>query len=106
MPKLSSPSSRFRTEASFPFRSISRPPTDQVYLILLGTGIRNAGTTGVSVKVQGLNALVTYAGPQSEVPGLDQVNVLLPRELAGSGPLNVVLTAAPANANTVHLSIK
>jgi uncharacterized protein (TIGR03437 family) len=82
------------------------PSTDQVYLVLLGTGIRHAGTAGISASIQGQPAPVTYAGLQSEVPGLDQVNVLLPRELADSGVVNVVLAAPSANANTVHLSIK
>ena len=80
--------------------------TDQVYLILFGTGIRNANSLGVTVKIQGLNAMVTYAGPQGYFPGLDQVNVLLPRALAGSGSAGIVLTADHITANTVHVSIR
>jgi uncharacterized protein (TIGR03437 family) len=80
--------------------------TDQVYLALFGTGIRNADALGVTVKIQGLNAMVTYTGPQGYVPGLDQVNVLLPRALAGSGSASIVLTADQITANTVHVSIR
>lgn len=79
---------------------------DQVYLILFGTGIRNAGTGGVTVDIRGLNAPVSYAGPQGEFDGLDQINVLLPMALAGAGDVNVELTAAGIAANTVHISIK
>jgi len=80
--------------------------TDQVYLALFGTGIRNSDPLGVTVKVQGLDAMVTYAGPQHYVPGLDQVNVLLPRALVGSGSAGIVLTANQITANTVHVSIR
>ena len=73
--------------------------------MLFGTGTRSAGEGGVTVNVQGLNAVVTYAGPQRDFPGLDQVNVLLPLELTGSGEVNIVL-AAVVNANTVHILVK
>jgi len=82
------------------------PPGDQVYLILFGTGIRGAPAGQVTVHVQGINAPVIYAGPQSQFSGLDQVNVLLPRELTGTGDASVVLTAAGADALTVHISVK
>jgi len=81
------------------------PPGDQVYLSLFGTGIRGAPAGQVSVRVQGINALVTYAGPQPQFAGLDQVNVLLPRELSGTGDASVVLTAAGTDAPTVHISV-
>lgn len=76
--------------------------TDQVYLILFGTGIRNVSSTSqVTVTVNGVAGTVTYAGAQGSYEGLDQVNVLLPHSLAGSGTVNVVLTAAGVAANTV-----
>jgi uncharacterized protein (TIGR03437 family) len=82
------------------------PAGDKVYLILFGTGVRNAATASVSVDIEGLNAPVSYAGPQNGFEGLDQINVLLPRALVGSGDVSVVLTAAGIAANTVHLTIK
>jgi uncharacterized protein (TIGR03437 family) len=39
------------------------------------------------------------------VDGLDQINVLLPSALAGSGDVSVVLTAAGIAANSVHVTI-
>jgi uncharacterized protein (TIGR03437 family) len=80
--------------------------TDQVYLALYGTGLRNAAAGSVTVNIQGLNAPVTYARPQPEFPGLDQVNVLVPHPLAGSGSMSIVLTANQIVANTVYLSIQ
>jgi uncharacterized protein (TIGR03437 family) len=77
----------------------------QVYLILYGTGIRGAGAN-VSVTIGGVNAPVAYAGAQGPTPGLDQVNVLIPAQLAGSGTVNVVLTAASLAANVVKITIE
>jgi uncharacterized protein (TIGR03437 family) len=82
-------------------------PTDQVYLILYGTGIRHAGSTSaVSVTVGGQAGQVTYAGAQGSYEGLDQVNILLPHSLAGSGSVPVALTAAGVAANTVTVDIQ
>jgi uncharacterized protein (TIGR03437 family) len=81
------------------------PSSDQVYLILYGTGIRGAGNN-VTVAINGVNAPVSYAGPQYEYPALDQVNVLIPPQLAGSGTATIVLTAAGLIANAVNIEIQ
>ena len=81
-------------------------PITQVYLCLFGTGIRGAPAGQVSVHVQGIDAPVIYAGPQKQFAGLDQVNVLLPIELAGTGDVGIVLTAGEIQAPTVRVSIK
>jgi uncharacterized protein (TIGR03437 family) len=81
------------------------PSTDQFYLILYGTGIRCAGND-VTVAIHGINAPVVYAGPQGEFAGLDQVNVLLPQQLACSGTVNIELTAALNAANVVSIAIQ
>ena len=81
------------------------PASDQVYLILFGTGIRGAASN-VTVTVGAVNAPVLYAGPQGEYTGLDQVNVLLPPQLAGSGTVNIVLTASAKAANTVYVAVE
>ena len=82
-------------------------PTDQVYLILFGTGIRHVSSmSAVSVTVGGQAGQVTYAGAQGSYQGLDQVNVLLPHSLAGSGSVPVALTAAGVAANTVTVDIQ
>jgi uncharacterized protein (TIGR03437 family) len=82
------------------------PPTDQVYLSLFGTGFRNASPSQVTVRINGIMAPVTYAGPQPGFIGLDQVNVLLPRQLAGSGQAGIVLIAGGRLANTTYVHFK
>ena len=62
------------------------PETDQLYLLLFGTGLRGRSSlSAVSVRIGGVEAPVLYAGPQGEFQALDQVNVRLPRSLAGRG---------------------
>jgi uncharacterized protein (TIGR03437 family) len=80
--------------------------TDQVYLVLYGTGLQAAGTAGVSVTVGGVNAPVVFAGPTGIIAGLDQVNVLLPASLAGKGNVNLQLTAAGVSANPLQITIQ
>jgi uncharacterized protein (TIGR03437 family) len=77
---------------------------DQVVLLLFGTGIRSAAS--VAVTVGGENAQVLGVAPQPQYRGLDQVNVLLPRALAGRGEVGVILTAEGKRANTVTVRIK
>ena len=75
----------------------------QAYLILFGTGLRDAaGTIGIN----GETPQVLYAGPQPSFPGLDQVNVALPAALAGSGNTRIYLTAGGLAANPVYVTIK
>ncbi|HMY74172.1 MAG TPA: hypothetical protein PLQ88_20305, partial [Blastocatellia bacterium] len=76
--------------------------TDQVFLLLFGTGWRERSSLiNVSVKIGGVDAPVGYAGEQGGV-GLDQLNVALPRSLAGRGDVDVVLTVDGQIANTVR----
>jgi uncharacterized protein (TIGR03437 family) len=81
------------------------PPTDQVYLVLFGTGFDAAVLGTVTATVAGQTSHITYAGPQG-LAGLDQVNVLIPYGLAGSGDSPVVLSVDGFVANTVHITIK
>jgi uncharacterized protein (TIGR03437 family) len=80
--------------------------SDLAYLSLFGTGLRAAGTAGVKVTVGTTDAPVQFAGPQGSFAGLDQVNVLLPHSLKGSGDVTLQLTAAGLQANPVRLTIQ
>jgi len=83
------------------------PDSDRVFLVLYGTGIRGLSSlTNVSVTIGGVDAKVTYAGPQGGSDGLDQVNVLLPRSLTGKGGVDIMLKVDGRAANTVTVSIK
>ena len=81
--------------------------TDQVFLILYGTGLRyHSGLANVTATVGGTNAQVLYAGAKGSLVGLDQINVLIPRSLIGRGEIDVVLTVNGKTTNTVRVSIK
>jgi uncharacterized protein (TIGR03437 family) len=81
--------------------------SDQVFLILYGTGIRNrSALSAVVARIGGDNAEVSFAGAQSEFIGLDQVNTLLPRSLAGRGEVDVNLTVDGKAANLVRINIR
>lgn len=77
----------------------------QVYLVLYGTGIRNA--QNVTVSVGGQSVPVLFFGAQGTYAGEDQVNLgPLPASLAGQGSVSIVLTADGQTANTVNVTIK
>jgi uncharacterized protein (TIGR03437 family) len=81
------------------------PSTEQIYLELYGTGIRN--TTRVTATVGGLSVPVLYAGPAPGYSGEDQVNIgPLPLSLAGAGSVNITLVANGQAANTVNVTIQ
>jgi uncharacterized protein (TIGR03437 family) len=81
--------------------------TDQVFLVLYGSGWRaRTGLENVSVKIGGVTAPVTFAAAQGTLTGLDQLNVRLPRALAGRGEVEVVLLVDGKAANVVNVSIQ
>jgi len=81
--------------------------TDQVFLILYGTGVRyHNNLSAVTVTVGGINAQVYYAGAQDYFVGIDQINALLPRALAGRGEVDLELKANNSAANTVKVVFK
>ena len=83
------------------------PETDQVFLVLFGTGIRSrSDLSRVNVKIGGTDAAALYAGPQGAFVGLDQVNLLVPRSLIGRGVVDVVVTIDAKIANTVKVHIR
>ena len=79
--------------------------TDKVYLVLYGTGLRNA--TSVTATLNGVSVPVTYFGAQGSFAGLDQINLgPLPASLAGTGLANLVVTVDSQAANTVTVGIQ
>lgn len=83
------------------------PSTDQVYLILYGSGIRHHSLNPVKATINGVTVPVLYAGMQSQFAGLDQVNVgPLPASLAGTGTVNLILYVDGVPANTVQLAFQ
>jgi len=81
--------------------------TDKLYLQIYGTGIRGrTSLAAVSATVGGVAAPVEFAGPVEGLTGLDQVNILVPRSLAGLGEVDVTLTVDGKLSNTVKVNIK
>ena len=81
--------------------------TDDVFLVLFGTGIRfRSSMSAVGATIGGTNAQVDFAGVAPNFTGLDQCNIRIPRSLIGRGEIDVVLTVNGKVANTVTLSIK
>lgn len=83
------------------------PDGDQVFLILFGTGVRGRSSlAGVKATVGGVDVPVEYAGAQGTYAGLDQINLRLPRTLAGRGEVSVTLTVDGKQANPVKVSFR
>ena len=81
--------------------------TDQVFLILYGTGLRyRSALSNAAVKIGGTDAQVGFAGAQGSLVGLDQINALIPRSLIGRGEIDVALTVDGKPTNIVRVNIK
>ncbi|MCI0338372.1 MAG: hypothetical protein L0226_12385 [Acidobacteria bacterium] len=81
------------------------PDTDQVFFIGYGTGLRN-NPTGATCTIGGVNAEVLFVGKNNFFEGLDQMNVRIPRSLAGRGNVDVVCTLAGKTFNTVNIAVR
>jgi len=82
------------------------PPDGRVFLELYGTGIRQRPSNdGVSAIMNGVGGPVVSAA-QGTRPGLDQVNVQVPRNLAGAGNVGIVITVEGQAASTVMVTIQ
>ena len=78
---------------------------ERVYLLLYATGARHCDY--VSANIGGVDAGFFPAVAQSQFAGLDQVNVLLPRQLAGRGDVDLTLhSVCGRTSNAVRISIK
>jgi uncharacterized protein (TIGR03437 family) len=78
--------------------------TETLYVELYGTGIRGAST--VQCFVAGETVPTYYAGPVAAFAGLDQVNIAIPKSLAGSGDVRVYFVADGVASNAVGLTLQ
>jgi uncharacterized protein (TIGR03437 family) len=79
---------------------------DRLFLILYGTGFRNAVTGNAALKIGNTPVAVAYAGPQNQYAGLDQVNAEVPNSLAGTGEVTISLTLSGKPANPVTIAFQ
>ena len=81
--------------------------TDKVVLQLFGTGIRGrSALAAVSCKIGSATLSASYAGPQGNIIGMDEIDIALPQSLRAAGVVNVTLTVDGQTANVVTLSFK
>lgn len=83
------------------------PATDQLFLALFGTGFRNrAQLSDVSARIGGVLSEVLFAGAQGDLFGLDQLNLRVPRSLAGRGSAPLIYSVAGRSTMPVYVNIR
>lgn len=83
------------------------PPSDQVFLILFGSGLRGrTSLDAVTSLIGGLPMPVTFAGAHPSLIGVDQINIRLARSLQGAGETELRLTVDGLQTNAVRVKIK
>ncbi len=81
--------------------------TDQVILTLYGTGMRYRNSLDdVNILIGGQYSPAQYAGPQSQYPGLDQLNFQIPPALVGAGKVTIQVRVNGISANPVNVTIR
>ncbi|MGE0131648.1 MAG: BACON domain-containing carbohydrate-binding protein [Blastocatellales bacterium] len=80
-------------------------PGDQLYLILFGAGLRGRSSlSSITARIGGEQLDVLYAGAQGGFVGLDQINLALPRTLAGRGEVDLDISVDGKTANTLRVA--
>jgi uncharacterized protein (TIGR03437 family) len=83
------------------------PPSDDLFLILFGTGFRNRAQNGALTATIGAEpAEVFYAGAQGDFAGLDQLNLRVPRVLLGRGLANLAVTIEGKPLNVLQITMR
>lgn len=100
----------YRDDPANPGRLIPAPidvgtTENPAYLILFGTGIRNASASAIRCLIGGLEIPVEYFGGVSKFAGLDQINLLLPPSLKGRGLVDVTIVVNGVSSNAVTIDL-
>jgi len=78
-------------------------PTDgKLRLTIFATGARNASQTSVGIGDRVVNAESVMASP--DMPGLDEVHVLVPRDLRGAGTVDLFVQSDGRASNPVSVT--
>ena len=98
-----------RSSRNGPF-SVHTNTGEQTILALYGTGLGEAGSRSfvsnrVHVYVGGIEAKISYAGPQPDFAGLDQINFELPEAVADHGTLPVTIKIDDQSSNSATLDV-
>ena len=81
--------------------TVERP----AYLILYGTGIRNAQANSIRGLIGGIEIPIEYFGSVDSFAGLDQVNLRLPPSLRGRGLVDVTIVVNGVSSNAVTIDL-
>ncbi len=80
---------------------------DEVYMEIFGTGIRyRSDLTNVKATIGGIKVPVLYAGSHCCFVGVDQINLPIPKSLAGRGEVDILLTVDGKVSNTIKINVK
>ncbi len=81
--------------------------TDQLILVVFGTGCRNhSSLSNVTALIGGITSEVLFVGAQGSLIGVDQANIIIPREVAGKGDIDVKLQIEGKTSNAVTIAMK
>ncbi len=75
-------------------------PGETLYLVLYGTGFRNASNLGL--QIAGRETAMLYTGPQPEFAGLDQINLQLLNGLPRDVSVDLTADGKSTNRLTLH----
>jgi uncharacterized protein (TIGR03437 family) len=75
------------------------------FILLYGTGVRNAPLSAVRAIIGGVDAPVSYAGLQGDFAGLDQINVQIPTALRGRGRVDLTVVVNGISSNTLSVNL-
>jgi len=78
---------------------------DQLYLLLYGTGFRHSPGS-ISCTLGGQTLTPGYAGPQMDMPGLDQINLHVPQTLRSAGTVSVTCSTDGESSNTATVALQ
>jgi uncharacterized protein (TIGR03437 family) len=80
---------------------------EQVFLLLFGTGWRQrSALAAVNLRIGGIPLQPSFAGAQGGLVGFDQMNVLLPRNLAGRGEVMIEMMVDGQIGNAVSVNVR
>ncbi|MGE0127155.1 MAG: FG-GAP-like repeat-containing protein [Blastocatellales bacterium] len=83
------------------------PAGARLFLVLFGTGVKaRTDPAEVTARIGGVDAPVAYAGAQGGFVGLDQLNIEIPRDLAGRGEVEVEVIVDGQTTNIVTINIR
>ena len=103
------PNPPFEPDPVTPGRLIPSPidvgtDAQPAFLILFGTGLRNAAAGSIRAVIGGLDIPVAVA-PAPGFTGLDQANLQIPTSLKGRSEVDVTLVAAGVSSNPVKVNL-